>query len=210
MPKRSKLTEMKELVVYLKGEKIKNIENEKLVGVIVNQNVSWEHHINKTIKQSIVFWVSPVEDKETPATGYKKTLFLYLHTATFRLLVSYMGCLPPSTFRNWFSFRNDQQELFLISQIKDTHLKKCSQNSNGWHSKRELITENVHLFRNHKTVWAHNISQICSHLCLRFMAGTQDQLLIVIYMYHRVGTRKCTGKVWDILVPKHGTTLTPE
>ncbi len=49
--KRSKLTEMKELVVYLKGEKIKkNVENEMLVGVIVNQNVSWEHHINKTNK----------------------------------------------------------------------------------------------------------------------------------------------------------------
>ncbi len=48
--KRSKLTEMKKLVVRLKGEKTKNVESEKLVGVIVNQNVSWEHGINKTNK----------------------------------------------------------------------------------------------------------------------------------------------------------------
>ncbi len=41
---------MKGLDVYLKGEKIKNVANEKLVGVIVNQNMSWEHHINKTNK----------------------------------------------------------------------------------------------------------------------------------------------------------------
>ncbi len=32
------------------------------------------------------------------------------------------------------------------------------------------------------------------------MAETQDQVLIVIYMYHRAGTKKCTGKVLDLVV----------
>ncbi len=34
-----------------------------------------------------------------------------------------------------------------------------------------------------------------------FMAGTQDQLLIVIYMYHWVSTKMYTGKVLDRVVP---------
>ncbi len=53
------------------------------------------------------------------------------------------------------------------------------------------------LVTNHKTVCTYDVSQICSHLCL---AETQDQLLIMIYKYHRVGTKKCAGKVLDTVV----------
>ncbi len=54
--KLSKLTEMKDLdiyFVYLKVDKIKNFENEKIVGVIDNQNVLWENHINKKTNKTV-------------------------------------------------------------------------------------------------------------------------------------------------------------
>ena len=48
--KRLALNERREMNVFLNNEKIQSVECEKLLGVIVNQDVSWEPHIVKTLK----------------------------------------------------------------------------------------------------------------------------------------------------------------
>ncbi len=97
-------------LVYLKGEQIKHVENEKLVGVIVNQNVSWEHPIKKTNKivNHLLFLMRRIK-KHLRLAARK----LYLNSYILPHLdncSAIWGASP--TFRNWLSFRNEQQELF--------------------------------------------------------------------------------------------------
>ncbi len=119
----------------------------------------------------------------------------YIH-ATFRLSFNYMGCLPTNIEKLVLFHKRAARVILDITHKR--HPSNVIFSNLKWMTVNERIDyRKCTLVYKSQTVWAHNISKICSHLCLRFMAATQDQLLIVVYMYHHVGTKKCIkAKFW--------------
>ncbi len=117
---------IKELSVYLKGEKVKHVEN-------VNQNVCWEHHINKTNKT--------VNRLLSFLWSIKKHLPLATRNLHFN-----SDILPLLDYRTAIlgASHNIQKQVLIhirgarviLNIPHKRHLKKCSQSSNGWHSER--------------------------------------------------------------------------